>query len=212
MGESENPSPTDGMDGQAVFTEPGRERPPVTLSDAEVLLRPWSYSDARFMAEASKDPAIERYNGPAPASVADAIAVIERIERAWRTFEVEGDPTGAAFAIVDAVAGEPVGMCGVDHWSSTDVAQFVYWLAAGARGRGLATRAVTLMTGWLFGLGAARVFLTIQSENAASAAVARHAGFTYDETLRADGLWQGQRQDVDVFAVHPDEWPFERNV
>ena len=67
-------------------------------------------------------------------------------------------------------------MSGVDHWSSTDVAQFVDWLTGGARGRGLATRAVTLMTGWLFELGAARVFLTIQSENAASAAVARRAG------------------------------------
>ncbi len=201
-----------GIDGRADVAEPGGERSPVTLSDDAVLLRPWSSADASFMTEASSDPAIERYNGPVPATVADAVAVIERIEQAWRTFEVEGDPTGAAFAIVDAVAGEPVGMCGVDHWSSTDVAQFGYWLAAGARGRGLATRAATLMTGWLFGLGAARVFVTIQSENAASAAVARRAGFTFEGTLRADGVWEGQRKDVDVFAVLPDEWPFDRNV
>jgi RimJ/RimL family protein N-acetyltransferase len=105
--------------------------------------------------------------------------------------------------------GEPVGMCGVDRWSNTDVAQFGYWLAARARGRGLATRAVTLMTGWLFELGAARVFLTIQSENAASAAVARRAGFSFEGTLRADGVWHGQRKDVDVFAVLADEWPLE---
>jgi RimJ/RimL family protein N-acetyltransferase len=177
------------------------------LSDDAVVLRPWSFSDAIFMAEASRDPAIERYNGPASASVADAITVIERIEQSWRTFDVEGDPTGAAFAIVDKALGEPVGMCGIDDWSSTDVAQFGYWLAAGARGRGLATRAVTLMTGWLFELGAARVFLTIQSENAASAAVALRAGFTYEGTLRADGVWAGQRNDVDVFAVLPGEWP-----
>ena len=163
------------------------------------------------MTEASTDPAIERYNGPAPASVADAITVIERIEQSWRRFEVEGDPTGAAFAIVDAVLGEPVGMCGIDHWSSTDVVQFGYWLAPGARGRGLATRAVTLMTGWLFKLGAARVFLTIESENSASAAVALRAGFTYEGTLRAYGVWAGQRKDVDVFAVLPDEWPLGGN-
>ena len=164
------------------------------------------------VAEASRDPAIERYNGPAPASVADAVAVIERIQQSWRTFEIHGDPTGAAFVIVDAALGEPVGMCGVDHWSSTDVAQFGYWLAAGARGRRLATHAVTLMTGWLFELGAARVFLTIQSENAASTAVARRAGFSFEGTLRADGVWQGQRKDVDVFAVLPDEWPLERST
>ena len=68
------------------------------------------------------------------------------------------------------------------------------------------------MTAWLFELGAARVFLTIQSENAASAAVALRAGFTYEGTLRAEGVWQGQRKDVDVFAVLADEWPFDRNI
>jgi len=160
------------------------------------------------MVEASRDQAIERYNGPAPASAADAVAIIERIQERWRAFVVEGDPTGVAFAIVDAASGEPVGMCGIDQWSSGDVAQFGYWLAARARGRGFATRAATLMTGWLFDIGAARVFLTIQSGNSPSAAVARRAGFTFEGTLRADGVWQGQRQDVDVFAVLPDESPF----
>jgi RimJ/RimL family protein N-acetyltransferase len=194
------------------MTEPGGERSPVALSDGVVVLRPWRLSDAGFMAEASRDQAIKRYNGPAAVSVADATSVIERIEQSWRSFEVEGDPAGAAFVIVEAASGEPVGMCGIDNWSSTDVAQFGYWLAAGARGRGLATRAVTLMTGWLFELGAARVFLTIQSENAASAAVACRAGFIYEGTLRAYDVWQGQRKDVDVFAVLPDEWPLEGNL
>lgn len=194
------------------MTEPGGERSPVALSDGVVVLRPWRLSDAGFMAEASRDQAIKRYNGPAAVSVADATSVIERIEQSWRSFEVEGDPAGAAFVIVEAASGEPVGMCGIDNWSSTDVAQFGYWLAAGARGRGLATRAVTLMTGWLFELGAARVFLTIQSENAASVAVACRAGFIYEGTLRADDVWQGQRKDVDVFAVLPDEWPLEGNL
>jgi RimJ/RimL family protein N-acetyltransferase len=207
MGDSENPDSAVVVARRADGTEPGGERSPVMLSDDAVVLRPWSFSDATFMAEASRDPAIERYNGPAPSSVADAITVIERIEQRWRTFEVEGDPTGVAFAIVDAASGEPVGMCGIDHWSSTDVAQFGYWLAAGARGRGLATRAATLMTGWLFKLGAARVFLTIHTENAVSAAVALRAGFTYEGTLRAYGVWAGQRKDVDVFAVLPHEWP-----
>lgn len=207
MGESVNPDSAVVVGSRATGSERDGERSPVVLSDDAVVLRPWSSSDAIFMAEASRDPAIERYNGPVPASVADAMTVIERIEQSWRTFEVEGDPTGAAFAIVDASSGEPVGMCGIDHWSSADVAQFGYWLAAGARGRGLATRAVMLMTGWLFTLGAARVFLTIDSENAASAAVALRAGFIHEGTLRAYGVWAGQRKDVDVFAALPDEWP-----
>lgn len=205
---SEDPGPADEIESGGGPTELGGERSPVRLSDEVVVLRPWGSSDATFMVEASRDQAIERYNGPAPASEADAAAIIERIQERWRAFVVEGDPTGVAFAVVDAASGEPVGMCGVDHWSSTDVAQFGYWLAARARGRGFATRAATLMTGWLFELGAARVFLTIQSGNSLSAAVARRARFTFEGTLRADGVWQGQRQDVDVFAVLPDEWPF----
>lgn len=207
MGESGKKDSAIGPDSRADVSELGGGRSPVRLLDDVVELRPWSPPDASFMARASRDPVIERYNGPAPASVADAVAAIERIQQSWRTFEVQGDPTGAAFVIVDAALDEPVGMCGIDHWSSTDVAQFGYWLAAGARGRGRATRAVTLMTAWLFEFGAARVFLTIQSENAASAAVARRAGFSFEGTLRADGVWQGQRKDVDVFAVLSDEWP-----
>lgn len=182
----------------------------VTLSDDVVVLRPWIPADAEFLTTASHDSAIQRYNGPPPESLADATSIIQRIEACWRAFETQGDPTGAAFAIVDAASGEPVGMCGIDNWSDTGVAQFGYWLAAYARGRGLATRAVTLMTRWLFELGAARVFLKIQSDNTASVAVARRAGFTYEGTLRAHGVWQDQRQDIDVFAVLPDEWT-ERN-
>lgn len=197
------PEPLGDTDGRPF----GVDASPVILSDEVVLLRPWMPADASFMAEASRDPAIERFNGPAPSSVADAAIVIERIAQCWRTFDIEGDPTGAAFAIVDAASGVAVGMCGIDRWSSSDVAQFGYWLTAGARGRGLATRAARLMTGWLFERGAARVFLTIESENSASVAVARRAGFTHEGTLRADAVWQGQRKDVDLFAVIAEEWP-----
>ena len=98
-----------------------------------------------------------------------------------------------------------VGCCGVDDRSKADVAQFGYWIAASARGRGYATRAVILLTRWLFDLGAARVFLTIVAENEASVAVARRAGFVYEGTMRAHGVWQGQRCDVMWFAALPLE-------
>jgi len=81
MGESENSNSGVVVPGGADGTVLGGQRSPVVLSDDAVVLRPWICSDATFMAEASRDPVIERYNGPAPASVADAIAVIERIEQ-----------------------------------------------------------------------------------------------------------------------------------
>lgn len=44
-------------------SETDADGPVVTLSDGTVTLRPWLKGDARFMAAASADPAIRRYNG-----------------------------------------------------------------------------------------------------------------------------------------------------
>lgn len=190
------------------------DRPAVTLSDGLVTLRPWSRDDARFMAEASADPAIRRYNGghdrlgrpTPPLSISDAEALIEQFSLNREMFDVTGNPSGVVFAILDSASGELVGCCGVDDWSEEDVAQFGYWIAPAARGHGFATRAAILLTRWLFDLGAARVFLTIVAGNDDSIAVARRAGFTYEGTMRAHSVWQGRRRDVMWFAALPLEW------
>jgi RimJ/RimL family protein N-acetyltransferase len=195
-------------------SEAGADGPVVTLSDDRVTLRPWLRDDARFMAEASADPAIRRYNGvldrlgrpSPPLSTTDAEAVIDKFALNWRAFATTGTPSGVAFAITDARSGELAGCCGVDDWSKADVAQFGYWIAASARGRGYATRAAILLTRWLFELGAARVFLTIVAGNEESVAVAHRAGFVYEGTMRSHGVWLGQRCDVMWFAALPLEW------
>lgn len=186
----------------------------VVLSDHNVTLRPWSSDDAPFLAEASADPAIRRFNGShdrhgrpsPPLSITDAENAIEQFTRNWREFAKSGTPGGAAFAITDATSGELVGCCGVDDWTSEDVAQFGYWIAPGARGRGYATRAAVLLTRWLFERGAARVFLTIIAGNAGSVAVAQRAGFVYEGTMRSHAVWQGRRYDVMWFAALAHEW------
>ena len=187
----------------------------MTLSDDTVTLRPWSPDDAGFMAAASADPAIRRYNGdhdrrgiPAPPlSTTRAESTIEQFALAWRAFVETGTPSGVAFAITDAGSGELVGCCGVDDWTKEDVAQVGYWIAAGARRRGYASRATILLTRWLFELGAARVFTTIVAGNEGSVSVARRAGFVYEGTMRSHSVWQGQRSDVMWFAALPGEWP-----
>ena len=167
------------------------------------------------MAAASADPAIRRYNGehdrrghPAPPlSAAQAESAIERFALAWQAFVATGTPSGVAFAIADASSGELVGCCGVDDWTKEDVAQVGYWVAAGARRRGYASRATILLTRWLFDLGAARVFMTIVAGNEASVSVAQGAGFVHEGTMRSHAVWQGRRCDVMWFATLPDEWP-----
>jgi RimJ/RimL family protein N-acetyltransferase len=192
--------------------------PIVVLADGRVTLRPWSTDDAGFMAAASEDPAIRRYNGvhdrqgrPAPPlSIGQARATIDEFGLRWREFAESGTSRGIAFVITDSSSEEPVGCCGVDDWTEEDVAQLGYWIAPQARRRGYATRAVILLTRWLFELGAARVFLTIVGGNQSSVAVARRAGFTYEGTMRAHSVWQGARHDVLWFAALPHEWPHRR--
>jgi RimJ/RimL family protein N-acetyltransferase len=200
-----------------LVSEAGGNDPSVTLSDGQVTLRPWSKEDAQFIAEASADPAIRRYNRvhdrqgrPAPPlSNLEAESAIGQFVLSWREFAKTGTPRGVAFAITDSISGELVGCCGVDDWTEEDVAQFGYWIAADARRRGYATRAVILLTHWLFELGAARVFLTIVAGNEGSVAVARRAGFVYEGTMRAHSVWQGERCDVMWFAALPLEWQAE---
>ena len=185
-----------------------------TLSDGVVTLRHWSRDDAGFIAEATADPAIRRYSVPhdrrghpiPPLSIADAETLIDEFAANWQAFAATRRPSGVAFAITDAASDEVAGMCGVDEWSGEDVAQIGYWLAPSARGRGYATRAVILLTRWLFGLGAARVFLTIVAGNEASVEVARRAGFAYEGTMRSHGVWDDERCDVMWFAALPHEW------
>jgi RimJ/RimL family protein N-acetyltransferase len=192
--------------------------PGVTLSDGLVTLRAWSRDDARFMADTSADPGIRRYNGShdrlgrptPPLSSTDAETVIDQFASNWRAFAAGGTPSGVTFAVLDESSGELVGCCGVDEWSKEDAAQFGYWIAPNARGRGYATRAAILLTGWLFDQGAARVFLTIVAGNEGSVAVARRAGFVYEGTMRAHGVWLGQRCDVMLFAALPLEWTMRR--
>ncbi|WP_183335731.1 GNAT family N-acetyltransferase [Microlunatus antarcticus] len=185
------------------------------LSDAQVVLRPWTREDARFLVEASADPAIREYNGDhdrqgrpvPPPSTAQAQAMIAKFREHLDVFTVSGIPTGVVFLIEDAESGDPIGCCGVDSWTGEDVAQIGYWLVPGGRGRGHATRAVVLLTTWLFVLGAARVVLTVVAGNESSAAVARRAGFVHEGTMRSHAVWQGRRRDVLWFAALPSEWP-----
>jgi RimJ/RimL family protein N-acetyltransferase len=188
---------------------------PVSLSDDVVALRPWSRDDAGFIAEATGDAAIQRYSVPhdrrgyprPPMSITDAEAMIDGFVASWRAFPGTGTPSGVTFAITEARSGAVAGMCGIDDWSDEDVAQIGYWLTPASRGRGSATRAVILLTRWLFEQGAARVFMTIVAGNAPSVEVARRAGFVHEGTMRSHSVWRDERCDVMWFAALPMEWP-----
>jgi RimJ/RimL family protein N-acetyltransferase len=82
-----------------------------------------------------------------------------------------------------------------------------FWLSPDARGRGVASRAVRLLTSWTFGtLGFERVEMTTTPDNAPSRALAAKLGFAEEGTMRSRNLERGRRVDVMMFAVLKDEW------
>ncbi len=170
--------------------------PDPPLGDGAVALRPWQDADLDVMVAICSDPDVARFTRvPDPYSEADA--------RAW----IDAQPgrleagEGVTFAIV-AGGGAPVGSVGlrIDP-SDGDIAEAGYMVAPAARGRGLATAALRLASGWaLRDLGVARVQLTTHLDNAASQRVAERAGFRREGVLRSWEELRGRRIDLVMYS------------
>jgi len=169
------------------------------LDDGVVSLRAWEESDAAAIAAACDDPEIARWLDmiPSPYTVDDARIYIEQT----KSGRAEGRTS--PFAITDAETGAVLGAVDV-HWIDPEqkVAEIGYWAASQARGRGVVTRAVRLLAGWVLGeLGFERLQLRADTLNEPSCRVAERAGFTRDGTLRSVRYNARQSRRID-FAVY----------
>lgn len=85
------------------------------------------------------------------------------------------------------------------------------WLAPEVVGRGLITKAATVLIDWAFrARGMHRVEWRCAATNERSSAVARRLGMTREGTLREDFPHLGVRHDVEVWAVLTQEWTTAR--
>jgi RimJ/RimL family protein N-acetyltransferase len=76
-----------------------------------------------------------------------------------------------------------------------------YVVAPHARGGGVATRTLELLTDWAFSeLEALRIALWISADNQPSKRVAENAGYRYEGTLRSFHFKQGIRMDFEVWS------------
>jgi len=83
------------------------------------------------------------------------------------------------FVICDSVTGQRLGNIALGH--DGQVGQVSYWVAADARGRGVATRALVLFCAWTFqAVGLSEVWLAAHQENVASQRAALRAAFQRD--------------------------------
>jgi RimJ/RimL family protein N-acetyltransferase len=175
--------------------------PDPPLSDGTIALREKAEADIPALVAAVQDPLIPRYTRiPSPYG-----------ERQAREFLVEQrrrreEGTGLSLLVVDPDGDDLLGSVGalVDRDSAR--AEIGYWVAREARGRGVASRAVVLLGGWLFeALGLARLQIHTETDNVASQRVAEHAGFTREGVLRSYELIEGRPINVVMFAALPGE-------
>ncbi|UYQ64571.1 GNAT family N-acetyltransferase [Streptomyces peucetius] len=85
------------------------------------------------------------------------------------------------------------------------------WLEPSAVGRGLVTRAVTVLVDWAIGTrGMHRVEWIVASANEASINVAKRLGMTHAGTRREPYLYRGERHDEQIWSVLAPEWQARR--
>jgi RimJ/RimL family protein N-acetyltransferase len=171
------------------------------LSDGVLTLRPWAEADAPELAACiDGDEEITRWLDqiPQPYAVANALAYIRG---------TAGNERETRFAVTGADGGRVLGSIGATWNESRDVAEIGYWLRADARGHGVTTDAVRLITAWALGAGAARVQLRAAVGNDASRRVAEKAGFRLEGVLRS-AYWNprlGRRVDWAMYSLLPGE-------
>jgi RimJ/RimL family protein N-acetyltransferase len=153
---------------------PSAPDPP--LGDEEIALRRFSERDVDVLTSALQDPEIPRWTGvPDPYTRGHAIHFVT----SWPAEAGE-----LSLAIRDAADDRLLGSIGVRVDDARRIAELGYWVAAEARGRGVASRAIELVTGWAHDeLGVERVDVYVDSGNVASLRAAEKAGLR-----RAPGL------------------------
>jgi RimJ/RimL family protein N-acetyltransferase len=79
-------------------------------------------------------------------------------------------------------------------------------MAPAARGRGVASAAVRVLSAWAFSeLKLERLQLSIRPDNVASRRVAEKAEYVCEGTLRSSKLVRGRRVDGAVYSLLPDQ-------
>ncbi len=160
-------------------------------------LRPWRDDDAEAIFRACQDPEVQRFTTvPSPYRREDADWFL-----AHHVADVEAEG-GASFCVEGlSEPGRVAGSMALLHVRD-GVGEIGYWCAAGVRGRGWTSDALTTVAAWAFAeRDCRRLELTIEPANAASLGVARRAGFVEDHVDPARRLRDGSVRTMVVLAL-----------
>jgi RimJ/RimL family protein N-acetyltransferase len=178
-------------------------RPPdPPLEDGSIRLEPLGAGHLEGLNALGRDPDVARFTYvPVPFSEGAARSWLERYVRGWK------DGALAGFAIHPADRDEFLGFIAIVAFDPDgNEAEIGYIVAPAARGRGVAKRALRLVSEWaLRTVGVERLELRIEVENAASARVAESLGFVREGILRSVHFKQGRRVDMAVYSQLPSD-------
>lgn len=169
------------------------------LSDGRVTLRRFRGTDVSRIVEACSDPETARFIPliPVPYAESDAWAYLEGVRQAWATGE------RLAFAVALGGSDELVGAIDVQVG---EVGSIGYWVHPEARGEGVGTRSLALLSRWAVTTrGVQRLELTTHPENVASQRVAEKAGFVREGVLRSHIRFREGRRDSVMFSLLPSD-------
>ncbi|CAL4860456.1 GNAT family N-acetyltransferase [Microbacterium sp. MM2322] len=158
-----------------------------------ILLRPWRVDDADDLSRAARSapdlaPQFGGTDLSDPDAARDFISRFLRFDDSAKNWavEVHGEAVGNA------------GATGIEFRHQT--AWMSYWLAASARGKGIAVAAVARISEWAFASGLHRLELGHRVNNPASCRVARAAGFPAEGVERQKLRYGDTRFDVETHA------------
>lgn len=172
--------------------------PDPQLADERVVLRALAEGDVAGVVEACQDPLIQRFTR-VPESYGEVQA---------RAF-IGGAPDRRAhglsleLAIAGASDARLAGVIGLvrDRWDA-ERAEVGYWVAPQARGAGLASRALALLSRWaLAEAGFARIDLQAALSNPGSIRVAERCGYVREGRLRRAWYRGEEREDMALFSL-----------
>jgi len=178
-------------------------RPPdPPLTDGVVLLRLLLDDDLAPMVDACRDPEMQRWTMvPHPYGEAEARRWLSESAEAWEAGEA------ASFVIADAVDEAYLGGIGLRS-APWPVGEVGYGVAPWARDRGVATRALRLLSGWAMDeLEVPRISLLAEPGNLPSQRVAEKAGYRREGLLRSYRELKGVRRDYVMYSLLAEDRP-----
>ncbi len=170
---------------------------PPELSDGQVVLRNWTYSDLDCVEQASRDPVIPAGTTvPRPFSKESGLAFLER---QWQR-SVTGE--GLSLAVAEAATDTAVGLICLLHRQQPGVAGVGFWTVAGRRRQGFARTSLGLLSRWALGLPAVvRLEALVEPGNEASTRVLEAVGFRREGLLRSYLDLGDLRRDAMLFSL-----------